>query len=70
MADILVRVLIPYARFREVRARRRHIIDELTRSMPERRVAVAVSSAPAPNEHRTGAAVRSLATAPTAGIQR
>jgi hypothetical protein len=70
MTDVLVPVLVPYARFLEVRARRLQILTELARPAPERPINVAVSSTPAPNEARAGAAVRVLATGPTSGIQR
>ena len=70
MTEVLVPVLIPYARFLEVRARRRQIVAELTPSTPEPPGTVAVS-APASNEQRADAAVRTVETPPTtAGIQR
>jgi uncharacterized protein (DUF3084 family) len=70
MTDILVPVLIPYARFLECRARRLGVVTEFMQPDGERPINVAVSSAPTPNEQRAGAAVRVLATGPTAGIQR
>jgi hypothetical protein len=48
VTEVRLAVLIPYARFLEVRARRQHIITELT--SPDRPIAVAVSSAPIPTD--------------------
>ena len=46
MTDVLVPVLIPYARFLEVRARRLQIVIERTQPAPERPIDVAAASAP------------------------
>jgi len=70
MTDVLVPVLIPYARFLEVRARRLHIAAELTQPAPERPIDVAVACAPIASDTRARAAVHILATDPAAGVQQ
>ena len=70
MTDVLVPVLISYARFLECRARRLGSVTELTQPDADRPINAAVSSAPTPNEEPAGAAVCVLATGPTAGVQR
>jgi hypothetical protein len=69
MTDVLVPVLIPYARFLEVRARRLHIVSELTLPAPERPITVPVCSAPIASDERARAAASILATGPAAGVQ-
>jgi hypothetical protein len=69
MTDVLVPVLIPYARFLEVRARRLQIITELMQPSPERPINMAVASTPIASDERARAAVRVLATGPAAGVQ-
>ncbi len=70
MSDVLLPVLIPYARFLEVRARRRQIVTERAQAAAERPITVAVSSAPTLDEQPAAAAVRPVETSPPAGIQR
>ena len=70
MTDVLVPVLIPYARFLECRARRLGIVTELTQPDGQRTINVAVSSAAIANDERARAAVRVLATGPAAGVQQ
>ena len=70
MTEVLVPVLIPYARFLEYRARRLGIVTALTQPDGQHRVKVAVSSAPRANDERARAAVRVLATGPAAGVQQ
>lgn len=70
MTDVLVPVLIPYARFLEVRARRLQIVTELRQSASERPINVMVASAPIPNGERPRTAVRVLATGPAPGEQQ
>jgi hypothetical protein len=70
MTDVFVPVLIPYARFLEVRARRLQIVTDLTQPAPERPIDVAVSSAPTASDEPAPAAVRVLATGPAAGVQQ
>ncbi len=70
MTDVLVPVLIPYARFLEVRARRLQIVTELTQPDPERPINVAVACAPIASDERARAAVRILAAGPAAGVQQ
>jgi hypothetical protein len=69
MTDVLVPVLITYARFLEVRARRLQTVTELTEP-PERPIAVAFASAPIANDERARAAARVLAPGPAAGVQQ
>jgi len=61
MTDVLVPLLIPYARFLEVRARRLQIVTELTQPAPERPIDVVVASATIASDERARAAVRVLA---------
>jgi hypothetical protein len=68
VTDVLVPVLVPYARFVECRARRFGIVTELTQPDAERPISVAISPAPTANEERAGAAVRVLVTGLTAGV--
>jgi hypothetical protein len=70
MTDVLVPVLIPYARFLECRARRLGRVAELTQPDADPPINLALSSAPTPNEEPAAAAVRVLATEPTAGVHR
>jgi hypothetical protein len=58
MTDVLGPVLIPYARFLEVRERRHHIVGELTPPVPERPLQAAVASGPRTSDVRAFAAVR------------
>jgi hypothetical protein len=66
MTEILEPLLIPYARFLEVRARRLQIVTELTQPVPD----LAVASAPKASDERTRATARVLATGPAAGGQQ
>jgi|1185.fasta_scaffold451700_3 hypothetical protein len=70
MTDVLVPVLIPYARFVEVRARRLHIVTELTRPDPERPIDATVASAPTASDERARVVVHVLATGPAAGVHK
>ena len=58
MSDLLVPELISYARFLEVRARRRDIVGELTRPVAERAIDDAVTSGRRASDVRAFAAVR------------
>jgi hypothetical protein len=69
MTDVLAPVLIPYARFLEVRARRLEIVTELTQPNRQRTTNVTVSSAPIADDERARVAARVLATGSTAGVQ-
>src|SRR5690348_14544175 len=64
MTDGLALVLIPYARFLEVRARRLDIVTELTQPIGQRADNVTASSAPIADNERARAAVRVLAVDP------
>ena len=70
MTEVLVPVLIPYARFLEVRARRLNIATELT--PPDGQATpLALSSQPiAKDESSALAVVRVLATAGRGGVQQ
>ena len=70
MTDVLVGVIVPYARFLEVRARRLHIVAELAHPAAQRPIDVAVASAPMSNEKVACAAMRVAATSPAAGVQQ
>jgi hypothetical protein len=70
MTDVLVRVLVPYSRFLEVRARRLRIVAELPDPAPQRPIDAAVASSPMANDHGVCAPVAALATGPSAGIQQ
>ena len=70
MPDVLVPVLIPYARFLEYGARRLGIVTALTQPDEQHRIKVAVSSAPRANDERARPAVRVLASRPAAGVQQ
>ena len=69
MTDVLVPVLIPYVRFLEIRARRLHIVTELTQLPPLRPIDVIVASAPIASD-QICAAVRISATSPEDGVQQ
>jgi hypothetical protein len=68
MTDVLVRVLVPYSRFLDVRARRLRIAAELAQAAPGRPIDVAVASAPLSNDEGACAAVI-LPTSPAPGVQ-
>jgi hypothetical protein len=68
VTDVLVRGLVPYARFLEVRARRLHGVADVTPPDPERPI-VAAASAPSASDERAREAVRVLARGPAAGVQ-
>ena len=68
MTEVLTPVLIPYARFLEVRARRLDIVTELTLPGGPRPNDVTVSSEPIANNEQARAAVRAL-PADSAGVQ-
>ena len=70
MTDVLARVIVPYDRFLEVRARRLHIVAELAPPAPRRPIDVAVASAPMSNEEVACAARRVVTTSPAAGVQQ
>lgn len=70
MTDVLVPVLIPYARFLEVRARRLQIVTELTQPAPERPINMALASTPIASDERARAALSVLATGPADGVQQ
>jgi len=70
MTDVLVGVIVPYARFLEVRARRLDIVAELADPAPQGPINVAVASAPMSNEKVACAAMRVAATSPAAGVQQ
>ena len=70
MPEVLVPVLIPYARFLEYRTRRLGIVTGLTQPDGQQTINVAVSSAPRANDEQARAAVRVFATGPTAGVQQ
>jgi hypothetical protein len=69
MTDVLAPVLIPYARFLEVRARRLDIVTELTQPIGQRADNVTASSAPIANNERARVAVSVLAADPAAGVR-
>ena len=70
MTDVLAPVLIPYARFLEVRARRLDLVIELTQPNAQPAGDVTVSSSdPLVNNERARAAVRVVAADPAAGAQ-
>ena len=70
MTDVLAPVLIPYARFLEVRARRLDLVIELTQPNAQRAGDVTVSSSdPTGNNERARVAVRVVAADPAAGAQ-
>jgi hypothetical protein len=70
MTEVLASVLIPYARFLEVRSRR---LDRVTlRTQPDGRCTdneAVSSSRPIANNERARAAVRVHATDPAAGVE-
>ncbi len=70
MTDVFVPVLVPYARFLEVRARRLEIVTELTQPDEQPTIDLTVSSAPRANDERARAAVRVSATGPAAGVEQ
>ena len=70
MTDVFVPVLIPYARFLEVRARRLEIATEITQPDEQPTIDLAVSSPPRANDERARAAVRVPATGPAAGVEQ
>jgi hypothetical protein len=63
-------MLIPYARFLEVRTRRLQIVVELTPPAPDRPIDPAILSTATARDERARAAVRVLATGPAAGAQQ
>ena len=67
MTDVLAPVLVPYARFLEVRTRRLQRVCELTEPAPERALDAA-ASAPMAIDERPRAAVRILVTEAVAGV--
>ena len=60
MTDVLAPVLIPYARFLEVRARRLDIVTELAQSNGQRPTNPTISSGPIANNERVKAGDRIL----------
>jgi hypothetical protein len=62
-------MIIPYARFLEVRARRLQIVSELTPPVPDRPIDAALLSTTTARDERARA-VRVLATGPAAGAQQ
>ena len=70
MTDVLGPVLIPYARFLEVRATRLDLVIELTQPNAQPAGDVTVSSSdPLANNERARAGVRVVAADPAAGAQ-
>jgi hypothetical protein len=69
MTDVLARVIVPYTRFLEVRARRLHIVAELAHPAPRRSLDVAAASASMSNDEGARAAMRVLTITPAAGVQ-
>lgn len=69
MTDMRLPALVPYARFLEVRERRRQIATELAQPSGAAPMPGAPSPESAPTEPGAAAAV-AHATAPPAGIQR
>jgi hypothetical protein len=69
MTDVLAPVVIPYARFLEVRARRLDIVTQLTPPNEQRTDNVAVSAEPTANNERARVAARVLAADSAAGVQ-
>ena len=69
MTDVLAPVLIPYARFLEVRARRLDVVTELAQSNGQRPTNPTISSGPIANNERARVAVRVLAADSAAGTQ-
>ncbi len=70
MTEVLVPVLIPYARFLEYRAKRFGIVTALTQPDGQQTIDVAVSSVIRANDEQALAAVRVFATGPAAGVQQ
>jgi len=70
MTDVLAPVLIPYARFLEVRARRLDIVTELTRSNEQRTNNAAVCPEPTTTTERARVAVRVPAADSAAEVQQ
>jgi len=69
MTDALQPVVVPYARFLEVRARRHRIVAELAVPNPEGSTADVEPAAPMADEQEAAAVARPVATAP-GGIPR
>jgi hypothetical protein len=69
MTDVLLPVLVPYARFLDCHARRFGIVTELTQSYGGRPIDVAAAE-PTRDDEPPDTAVCVLAKAPTPGIQR
>ena len=69
MTDVLAPVLVPYARFLEVRARRLDIVTELAQPNGQCPTNVTVSSEPIADNERPRVAVGVLAADPAAGAQ-
>jgi len=67
MADVLASVLVPYARFLEVRARRLDIVTELTRPDEQPANDVAGGSDPITPDERARVTGRVLAMVAAAG---
>jgi hypothetical protein len=70
MTDVLAPVLIPYARFLEVRARRFDIVTIGAQPNGPGPTNVADASEPISDNEGTCVAVRVLAADPAAGVQR
>ena len=68
MTDVLVPVLIPYARFVDVRARRIQRASDLTQPAPEHPIDVPMASTSTASDERARAAVRVPAPGPAAGV--
>jgi len=66
----MTNVLIPYARFLEVRARRLDIAAELLQTDQQRTSNVTIPSPPVANDDRARVGVSVLATGPAAGVQQ
>jgi len=70
MTDVLARVLVPYSRFLEVRARGLRIAAELAQPGSARPIDVAVASAPPSNDEAACAPVHVLPSSPAPGGQQ
>ena len=69
MTDVLAPVLIPYARFLEVRAKRLAIVTELTQPDGQRPTDVTISSEPVAHDERARVAVSVVAADSAAGVE-
>ena len=70
MTDVFASVVVPYARFLEVRARRLDIGSELAQPNAQCPTNVTVSSEPIADDEPSRVAVPVVAADPAAGVQR